>query len=516
MNVFATITGMTVLSIAGKLILASGLLFGYYWFFLRNRLFHRYNRVFLLLTAVVTIVIPFISIDLFIQPRTTTEVTLAKTLRVISLSGWGEADHNGQITQEKTPWLTLSTGTVFGYITGVVVCLFTFFQSLIYISRIRRKYPYTLIDKIRFYDTTEPGTPFSFFKLIFWNRSIPFDTPQGQQIFRHELYHAEQRHSSDILFMEFLCCIFWFNPFFHLLKKELKVVHEFLADEYAISYNNRLDYAELLVIHAIRQKNTGMSHPFSQHEVKRRIRMLTLPNPFRKAGGYFSRIMVLPLLLILFSAFAVKWTHPVASGGGPALSRSEQPVTVVIDAGHGGIDPGAQAGGGVVEKNIVLALAQKIYELGSAYNIQVILTRDRDELPGKATSIEEGLNKRVEIALEKKADLFISIHSNWGDGPVNPGGFEAYISKRRTDKQGEILAAALLYQLSSIYTPATVIRQRDVGIRVLDKAPCPAVLLECANMSLPDDLKFITNKDNQERVARKILEGIVQYEKNKM
>ena len=522
---------MSILLYPLKMILAAGLLYGYYWFFLRNRQFHRYNRYFLLIAAVIAVITPFLSIPLYLQPPAEGGVSLTGTLQVISMAGWGEPESGGIALHGRDYGLSLLNGAALSgaallYAAGVAFGVFIFIKSILYLLRLRRKYPYTYIDSIRFYDTTEPGTPFSFFRFIFWNRDIPFSTKQGQQIFRHELFHVKQRHSLDILIMELLCCIGWFNPFFHLIKKELKAIHEFLADEYAITgqsqvvhkvQNNRLDYAELLVTHAIRQQNAGISHPFSQHEIKRRIMMITSINPLHRKGGYLRRIMILPLLLVLFSAFAVRWMKPAGwmkpTDNSISLQHF-QPMTVVIDAGHGGIDAGAVNAQGIPEKKITLELAQKINEMAGDYNIKVVLTRNSDELPGKASNIQDGLRNRVEITATNKADLFLSLHVNWNNGnePVPTSGFEAYISKRRPDDRGLQLATALLRQLSTIYTTSQAIKQRDEsGILVLDKNNCPAVLLECGFINRPEDFQFITDKANQEKIARNILEGIARY-----
>ncbi|HZE85663.1 MAG TPA: M56/M15 family metallopeptidase [Puia sp.] len=500
---------MTILLCLVKMVLATGLLYGYYWLFLRNRQFHRYNRFYLLTAALVASVTPFISIPL--HPRTQGVFSLVKTLQVI---GGGPLEEQGAVAvvaPEGGHWFGLSGVAGILYTAGVLCCAFGFIRSLIHIARIRRKYRYEMIDRVRFYNTAEPGTPFSFFRLIFWNRDIPFGSRQGQQIFRHEWFHVRQRHSSDLLFMELLCSIGWFNPFFHLIKRELKAIHEFLADEYALSEHDRLGYAELLVAHAIRQKNTGILHPFSQHEIKRRILMITQSNSLRH-GGYFSRVMVLPLLLTLFSAFAFR---VVLLPDHPLSLRSSRPLTVVIDAGHGGTDAGAWVGD-LKEKDITLSLAQKVSELSAQYGVQVVMTRNSDILPGNAKDIKEGLVKRVEIANDRKADLMISLHVNSSGGAKEPeGGFIAFISRRRPDKQTEVLATTLLQQLNPLYKTSSSIRQRELGIWVLDKASCPAVIMECGNMDLPGDRSFITDKTNQEKIARSILQGILRYQQER-
>jgi len=310
--------------------------------------------------------------------------------------------------------------------------------------------------------------------------------------------------------MELLCCLGWFNPFFHLVKKELKVLHEFLADEHTAGRDSRYDYAELLVLQAIRQKDAGpsLSHPFSYHPIKRRIMMLTTKHSMHRRRGYFSRAMVLPLLLLLLGAFALRpvYTHH------PAVAAAS-PISVIIDAGHGGVDPGATVDN-VHEKDIALSLAQKVKALAPQYNVRVIMTRETDELPGGGTNIQAGLRKRTEIAEQTNAAMFISLHVNLsaGESPM-PAGFEAYIASRKEDKNNQLLASSLLQQLGSVYTAAPDIKKRSKGIWVLEQNPRPAVLLECGNLSVPADRKFITDEKNQENVAKMILQGIVNYSK---
>jgi N-acetylmuramoyl-L-alanine amidase len=496
---------MILLLFVARLLLASGLLYGYYHFFLRNRGFHRFNRVYLLLAAIVPAILPFVTIPLLPEQQAGGS-TLVKTLRVISFSGWTESE-GGTDLPAGASWLTLQNMLLLLYAAGMAACLFIVVRSLVYIAGIRERYRYESIGDIRLYDTAEPGTPFSFFRLIFWNRDIPLHSKQGRQIFRHELFHVKQGHSRDIVLLELLCCIAWFNPFFHLVKKELKAIHEFLADDYAVSRHNRLDYAELLLTYAISRQKKGLPHPFGQTQIKRRVLMLTQYQPARNL--FLTRRMALPLLLVLFSAFAtVPLRHATVTAGVAA-----KPLVVVIDAGHGGNDPGAVVDGGMAEKTIALALAKQINEMAPHYNIRVVMTRSADVLPGNTTDIKTGLRKRVTIAEQEKADLFISLHVNADEpGDTSQPGIIAFVSGRRPDSQARLLASALLQQLGTVYTTSPQIFQRTgPGIWVLDHTPCPAVLLECGNLSVPGDVSFITLKDNQEKIARQILQGIVNY-----
>jgi len=500
---------MAVFIFVAKLVIVSGCLYGYYHLFLRNKRFHHYNRFYLLLVSVLSFIIPFVRIPVHFFWDGPQHGGLIQTLKVISVSGWEEPVTIYARANSWSNWINIQNGLYMVYLAGFITGLIVLFRSLAYIRKLKKKYPFEAIDQIKIFNTSEPATPFSFFKSIFWNRKISLADASSQQIFRHELFHVKEKHSADILLMEILCCIAWFNPFLHLIKKELRAIHEFLADAYAISGYNRYDYAELLLQHSIQQQSPAITHPFFHNQIKRRITMITQSNLIRRSG-YISRIMALPLLLVLVSAFAVNLNgrRPVKS----TATYAAKTLSVVIDPGHGGIFPGTQNENGMLEKNITLSLAQKIKGLAKEYNINVVLTRNSDGLVGTAANLQEDLQNRVELATKARPDLFISIHVNsTEEKTTSRSGFDAYISGRNAHTGNRELASNLLTSLKNIYAVNETILQRDIGIVVLDKSNCPAVCLECGYITNPQDVSFITNPANQEKVARKILEGIVQY-----
>jgi len=226
---------ITILLFIIKIIASSGLLYDYYFLFLRNKRFHHYNRFFLLLLSITSFLLPFVKIPIHWMGYNDQNTTLVNTLRVVSINNWEEPV---TIYASKGLWshlFTIQNGLSLLYIAGLITGLVLLTRSLLYIQRIKKKYPFEIFNKTYFFQTNEKGTPFSFFRNIFWNEKIALNSNEGQQIFRHELFHVNQQHSFDIFLMEIICIIGWFNPFFHLVKKELRAIHEFLADEYAAS-----------------------------------------------------------------------------------------------------------------------------------------------------------------------------------------------------------------------------------------------------------------------------------------
>lgn len=218
---------------------------------------------------------------------------------------------------------------------------------------------------------------------------------------------------------------------------------------------------------------------------------------------------------------------------------------VVIDAGHGGYDPGAIGSGGVREKDVVLDIAKKVKKaLEAKGGYEVYLTRNND----KALSLEE----RTMVANEKGADLFISIHAN-AHNSKNVSGLETYflnytnekealkvaarenkISVRRMQKdrsEKEVILASLQLDnnvhesmnLANLVQKSMVAqldrrypRVRDLGVKnalfyVLVGAKMPSALVEVAFITNPTEAKRLKTKAYREHLANGIAKGVEKY-----
>src|SRR5205085_331813 len=106
-----------------------------------------------------------------------------------------------------------------------------------------RKYPKKFWEGVCFVFTNSPGTPFSFFKYIFWNTEIDIESEAGRHILKHELAHVKEKHTLDKIFLSVALIIGWCNPFLWLIKRELNVIHEFIADQKAVSDGDAHSFA---------------------------------------------------------------------------------------------------------------------------------------------------------------------------------------------------------------------------------------------------------------------------------
>ncbi|HEY4208938.1 MAG TPA: N-acetylmuramoyl-L-alanine amidase [Puia sp.] len=488
-----------------KTILIAGLLYSYYRIFLANKHFHLFNRFFLLSIPLLALTVPFLRLSFGGNTWLTGAdiPVLHGFANGAPIEGpWQEGDAAKQGLVSAAPdWMTLAA---IAYALTALALFYIFLRQLRYIQLLTKSCQMERLGKVRFFATTEPGAPFSFLNRIFWNDALERDTPLGRQIFTHELNHVRQRHTLDLLFLRPLTSFCWINPFFHLIYREIKVIHEFLADREAVANGDRYQYAEGLVWQTVCHPPTSLLHPFIQSPIQRRITMITKTCN----NSLLSRAMILPLLLLLCCAFAARY-RPHSNA--PAAISS--PFTVVIDAGHGGSDPGGVNNEGLQEKDINLQLAEKIKQLGSQYNVRILLTREKDELSGNKATKRESLEYRAQLANDNKADLFISIHT---DAQPSPGikGMSIYVSEKNSHyAQCVEFGSDLTATLKGTYQTDAELKKRKENIYVLHNTEMPAVLLTLGNMNNADDISFIRNGDNQEKIARDVLEAIGTYAK---
>ena len=287
-----------------QVIISSGILYGFYHFVLRNTLFHKYNRYYLLASVLLSVFVPFLNIPIYFSGNNHTTNGIVNTIFYFGMDQGEEVVVSINKSMTKVDGFNWSQILLIAYIFITLLAFLRMIVSLIKITNLKRKYPVEKIDSISFYKTNEPGTPFSFFNALFWNNKIELHSPKGQQIFRHEIFHIRQLHTVDVLFLEMVSALFWINPFFHLIKKETKAIHEFLADEFAIQSSDKWQYAELLLMQAL-QTQHSIVNPFFHNQIKRRIAMIQ--NSTTTGKQYLRKLLTLPALAIVLALFAFNY-----------------------------------------------------------------------------------------------------------------------------------------------------------------------------------------------------------------
>ncbi len=484
-----------LLSYIIKTIVCSGILFGYYWFFLRNKGFHAYNRFYLLWLVAASLLLPLIKVD-FWQPQDVKSSNVIKLLQAIpgtgeNIDGIYSASNNNNWSFEQ--WLMVL------YISISVALLLTLALSLYKLWQLINSNAVNNRESISLINTSANGTPFSFFHFIFWNNDIDIDSPTGRQMLLHELAHVQQKHSYDKLFINVTTALFWCNPILWLVKKELAMVHEFAADKLSVDENDTGAFAAMILRAAYPRQAFHLTNNFFHSPIKRRLTMLTKNS---NRVGYISRMAALPLFLLVFTGFTFKTVTQ------KPLYKGEKTI-VVIDAGHGGHDFGAKADNGTFEKEITLALAQRIKEKNTNSRIEIILSRSDDAYFSP--------QQRVDFAKTKNADLFISLHVDAEEKTSHENKSGIHLSvppdTNIAYKQSEILGSALISTLNEIKTlPVNnVINKISTGAWVLKANHCPAVLIETGYITNATDLAFLESQKAPQALAKSILDGIEKY-----
>lgn len=279
----------TILLYFGKMILCSAVMYAYYLLFLKDKTFHHYNRFYLLLTVIISIFLPLLKVSYF-----TIEVNNKLLLLLTNLQ-------SQPLTSIPN---VFNIYTIFSVLFGLVSIFFLtkLIVGLFRINHIKNQFPNEEIEGINFYQTTLEEAPFSFFRHLFWKKSIEINSPIGQQILKHEMVHIEQKHTWDKLFMQLVKAVFWLNPMYYIINKEINLIHEYLADNKAVKRSDTKAFAQMLLASHFPGTNLPATSPFLSSNLKKRLKMLTKSKP---KYSYARRIFALPLLFLLSFAYLI-------------------------------------------------------------------------------------------------------------------------------------------------------------------------------------------------------------------
>ncbi|MCB7481407.1 M56 family metallopeptidase [Christiangramia sediminis] len=193
-------------------------------------------------------------------------------------------------------------GIVYLILTGFFLLRFSL--QLISVFRILYSYKTQNISGLKYLKTENDHLPFSFFNYIVYNPKIHSEKDL-ELILEHEKIHARQLHSADILLVNLVSCILWFNPFAWLYKKSVEQNLEFIADRETVSTNAEIkEYQRALVKVSIADHRPALTNHFYQSFIKKRILMLNKKSSTHSPAWKLSLLM--PVLLAFMLLFNVK------------------------------------------------------------------------------------------------------------------------------------------------------------------------------------------------------------------
>jgi TonB-dependent SusC/RagA subfamily outer membrane receptor len=260
-----------------------------YWLFFRKEIFFHFNRCFLFLGLLASLLLPLF------QYRYVVGINIVNTSAANTLEVTGEGIKSGFYGH----WIVL-VGTV--YILGVVVLLIRQLTGLNKIRRMIRQRQMNPHAKSRIIDTPETPASFSVFGYIFMDKTSILSDMEEKLILEHESAHAEQRHWVDSLFAQMVCCFLWFNPFAWLYLHAIKQNHEFLADRYVIGKgNSQAVYLATLINYTFKAPIFALANSFTYNKFKR---ITMMKKNVSKPAKKFAVLLVVPALAAFLWAFA--------------------------------------------------------------------------------------------------------------------------------------------------------------------------------------------------------------------
>ncbi len=225
-----------------------------------------------------------------------------------------------------------------------------------------------------------------------------------------------------------------------------------------------------------------------------------------KAHKYLSAVMSLLLLcsMVLLSREAAMYVN--------SKMAVKKGITVVIDSGHGGIDPGKIAGDGTFEKDLNLSIALKLQKYLEAADINVVMTRTTDEGlydPDASNKKVQDMKNRIALMEECGADLVVSIHQNsYSDSSIHGAQVFYYTTSASSKALAETLQDILISDLDP--TNHRQAKAND-SYYLLKKTTCPIVIVECGFLSNPDETALLKSESYQDQLAWVLHMGILEY-----
>ncbi len=211
------------------------------------------------------------------------------------------------------------------------------------------------------------------------------------------------------------------------------------------------------------------------------------------------------LIYIILLAAGLIYSFVLSNAQTAAMPVSKK--NIVIDAGHGGYDPGKVAADGTQEKGINLSIAQHLAGNMRQGGANVTMTRTDDE--ALSENKREDLKYRAEFAADTNTDLFISIHQNSFPQESVHG---AQVFYKKDSESGKALAICIQKRLKEVADMGnTRMPKADGSYYVLKNSKIPSVIVECGFLSNNDERSRLLNQKYREHIAWAVYMGVLDY-----
>ncbi|WP_378179040.1 peptidylprolyl isomerase [Aquimarina sp. SS2-1] len=277
-------------------------------FLLAYDLFHKkdtfftVNRVYLLITSLLSLTLPFIKVKSIQETIPDDYVIDLPTVFI------GENIINNNVVQVANTttissldinwWLVM-------YTIGILVAVYFFIKKILIIRSLKKRSVQGSINEFPVRVLINTKDAFTFWNTIYIGNQLS-DT-EKEQILIHEIVHLKQKHTLDLIWFEIIKIIFWFNPMTYIYHSRIVALHEYISDASAIKLLGKREYYEQLLNANFQTTDVKFANNFFNHQLLKK-RIIMLQKTKSKANAKLKYLAIVPLIIVMvtFTAFSQK------------------------------------------------------------------------------------------------------------------------------------------------------------------------------------------------------------------
>lgn len=261
-----------------------------YHIFLKREKMHRFNRFYLLFALALSLGVPFITIEI-------AGTVISKPITLAAMPFKEVVVQQAQVIASKksTDYVVIALWSLYSIVTLFLAARFV--KNIRHFMRKAKQNPQVQYEKATLVLLPEKILPHTFLNYIFISKEDYDNNAIENELYTHELTHVKQKHTLDILFIEVLKTVFWFNPLLYFYKRSIQLNHEFLADEKVVSsFNDTVFYQKLLLEKAEVNCTFYLASNLTYSITKQRLLMMTKSTSRTRSA--LIKVVLAPVILL--------------------------------------------------------------------------------------------------------------------------------------------------------------------------------------------------------------------------
>ncbi|PKQ43757.1 M56 family metallopeptidase [Confluentibacter flavum] len=298
--------------------------------FLKKETFFNWNRIYLLATALLSVVIPFIRLE--VLKNTLPQQYIINLPEVII----GNAPTNQNAIQLETVVIESRPFWTWENIlyVGIIIATLLFVFKIVKVILMLIKNPKSRFGNLLIINLLNSNAAFSFFHYIFLGERL--NDNDKNAILKHEMVHVREKHTFDLLFFEAMRILFWFNPLVYMYQNRIMALHEFIADQEAVKHLDKSHYYQNLLSQVFQTQNISFINPFfHQSLIKKRIVMLQKSKS--KQVKLFKYALLIPIVfgMLVYTSCAKDEVNKLPQESSLSISEQIETLKATMNAKDG-------------------------------------------------------------------------------------------------------------------------------------------------------------------------------------